>query len=118
MAFIRAHMFFCFWFIVSYLTGVVDKVFFTGDITNYVNDLGWQIYTAVNFIYVFIGYWFIWPAGTVTYNRQRFYPTILWFGVLNGINESMFNLAIWAVCELFGKREKHEARDGLVWFSM
>lgn len=103
LAWIRAYIFFGFCFLVSWSTGVLDAVIVRANLAEYVQDKTWQVFTAFNFVAIFVAYWIVWPIGTVTYNRKSFFLTTLLFGICNGLSESMLNLSIWAVLELLNK---------------
>ncbi len=74
LAAIRAFIFFSWCLLISYPTGVFDGVFVTGwdHLSSYNSDTLWVTLTVVLFIIIILGYWIIWPIGTVTYGRKKY----------------------------------------------
>lgn len=92
---------FCFFgvcFSISWGTGVLSATFFTP----LAPVDGWEFYvfTSACFAVVVVGYWVVWPLGTVTYGRKRAIAWCLVFGVVDGLAESQLFLSFWAVVEL------------------
>jgi len=85
-------------FVISWATGVLDAAFFHPTWPPKA-DLAFYIFTGASFAIVVIGYWIIWPIGTVSYGRKWGWHCVL-FGVLDGFAESQLFLCIWALVEL------------------
>lgn len=98
-AWILAGAFFSVCFVVSWATGVLDATFFH-PIWPVVDD-SFIIFTSASFVTVVVGYWIIWPIGTVSYGRTWGWHCIL-FGTVDGLAESMLFLCIWSAVELLG----------------
>ena len=88
LAWIRSFIFFSWCLIISWALGVFDGAFgSTVSIPGaFKNDQVYIGVTVLNFGIVFIGYWIIWPIGTVVYGRGK--RAVLWtqvlFGIVNG----------------------------------
>eukprot|EP00520_Triparma_pacifica_P007946 CAMPEP_0118652902 /NCGR_PEP_ID=MMETSP0785-20121206/11559_1 /TAXON_ID=91992 /ORGANISM="Bolidomonas pacifica, Strain CCMP 1866" /LENGTH=249 /DNA_ID=CAMNT_0006545437 /DNA_START=245 /DNA_END=991 /DNA_ORIENTATION=- len=99
-AWLSAVVFFSVCFIISWGTGVADAVFFHPTTTSFSSsDTSFFVFTAASFATVILGYWIIWPIGTVTYNRQWGWHCVI-FGVLDGLAESQLFLCIWSLVEM------------------
>jgi hypothetical protein len=57
-------------------------------------DSGWALWTAACVLVVFVGYWVIWPMGTLTHGRPLV-PSSTVFGVLWGVAEGTLFAAVW-----------------------
>ncbi|GMH65746.1 hypothetical protein TrRE_jg8856 [Triparma retinervis] len=97
-AWVSAGAFFSVCFVISWATGVLDATFFHPTWPNSV-DNSFIVFTAASFATVVIGYWIIWPIGTVGYGRRWGWHCVL-FGLVDGLAESMLFLCIWSVVEL------------------
>lgn len=86
-------------FVISWATGVLDATFFNP--TWPCIDSVFIVFTSASFGIVVVGYWIIWPIGTVTYGRSWGWHCIL-FGGFDGLAESQLFLCIWSIVELFG----------------
>ena len=102
MAWVRAWMYFCVCWLLSWATGVLPTLLSQPLLnTDHLGQTSWQVYVAVTWVVVLVGYLYVWPAGTVTYNR-KFYPaTTLLIGVVWGLSEAQLFLVFWAVGERF-----------------
>lgn len=104
LAWLRAFIFFGWCIVISYFTGVFDVTFAQGPyaLSLYSPSHLWLWLTPLNFAVIIVGYWIIWPIGTVIYGRGKFgvLGFQILFGIVNGVCESMLNLSVWAVSEL------------------
>lgn len=98
-AWLSAVAFFSVCFTLSWATGVLDATFFHPTWPALSNSF--IVFTAASFITVVVGYWVIWPIGTVSYGRKWGGQCVL-FGVVDGLAESQLFLCIWSVVELLG----------------
>jgi len=99
-AWMRAGLYFCACFILSWATGALSAVLSAPLATpENLADPAWIAFTALCFIVEFVGYYLIWPKGTLTHGRELHLPTILLFGWLWGISEAQLFLSVWAVTD-------------------
>ena len=87
-------------FVVSWGAGVLDATFFHPARPAF-DDAYFVVFTAASFAIVLVGYWFVWPIGTVAYGREWGWHCIL-FGIVDGLAESQLFLCIWSAAELIG----------------
>ena len=87
-------------FIISWGAGVLDATFFHPNVRP-LEDAPFTVFTAASFAVVLVGYWWIWPMGTVSYGRAWGWHCVL-FGVVDGLAESQLFLCIWSAVELIG----------------
>mmetsp|Transcript_17320 Transcript_17320/g.34760 ORF Transcript_17320/g.34760 Transcript_17320/m.34760 type:complete len:299 (-) Transcript_17320:62-958(-) len=98
-AWLSAGTFFSVCFAFSWATGVLDATFFAHNWPT--SDASFIAFTVASFITVVVGYWVIWPIGTVSYGRAWGWHCVL-FGLIDGLAESQLFLCIWSVVELLG----------------
>ena len=102
MAWVRAWMYFCLCWLLSWITGVLPALL-NAPLVNaeHVLHIGWQLYMVFAWCIVLFGYVYIWPKGTVTYNRRLYpLPTAV-IGLVWGLSEAQLFLSFWAVGERF-----------------
>lgn len=102
MAWVRAWMYFCVCWVFSWATGVLPTLL-SSPLVNpeHLTELGWQIYMVVAWAVVLFGYLYVWPKGTVTYNRKLYpIPTFV-IGAVWGLSEAQLFLSFWALGEHF-----------------
>ena len=100
-AWLRAGVFVSACFVLSWGSGVLDATFFHLTSPLLEESPYFITFTASSFATVLIGYWIIWPLGTVSYGRDWGWHCVL-FGVVDGLAESQLFLCIWSVVELIG----------------
>ena len=54
----------------------------------------WLALTALCFVVVTVGYWWIWPMGTFTLDRKRHVPSVLVFGFVWALADAQLFLVI------------------------
>ncbi len=90
-------------YLISWLTGVLQTIFSRPIIqSEQLSTPAWWGLTLLCFIIIYVGYWTIWPMGTLTHGRQRNLGAILTFGTLWGVGEGLFFMSLLALVEKFG----------------
>lgn len=97
-AWLQATTFFSLCIIASWSAGVLDAVVFHPTLP--LASTAFYVFTAACFLVVILGYWLLWPMGTVTYGRRRARTAAVVFGLLDGFCESQLFMCIWALVEL------------------
>ena len=100
LAWVRAFLYFSVCWFLSASSGVLNSLLTSTLVSlDHVTNLGWQVYVGITWCIVLFGYLYIWPKGTITYNR-KFYPApTLFIGVLWGLSEAQLFLVFWWVAE-------------------
>ncbi len=100
---LRALIVFCVCFILSWVTGTMDKILANPFVTQeQLQSTTWIIFTAVCFIFVFIAYWIVWASMTLQFERKRYWVTQICFGLVWGAATSQVFLVIWNACGMLG----------------
>jgi len=95
-AWIRASMFFCACFIVSWLTGTQALILNTPIATaTQMQDAAWISWTLGLVILILAGYWDVWAQYTMRFKRKLFLAAQIPFGVLWGVSMGQLMLVIW-----------------------
>lgn len=100
LAWIRAFLYFSVCWFLSSVTGVLNNLL-NSPLVNFenVSTLSWQMYVGLTWCVVLFGYLYIWPTGTVTYQRKLYpLPTLL-IGVIWGLSEAQLFLVFWWTAE-------------------
>ncbi|ARN75805.1 hypothetical protein [Oceanicoccus sagamiensis] len=102
LAWLRAWIYFSACWIISWATGVLP-VLLSSPLLNpeHLTELSWQAFMVVGWAVVLFGYLYIWPKGTVTYNRKLYPLSTLVLGVVWGLSEAQLFLSFWAIGESF-----------------
>jgi hypothetical protein len=101
-AWLRGGIFFSVCFVISWITGVLDATFFHPIWPLQMDNISlFILFTLTSFVTVLIGYWIIWPIGTVSYGRKWSWYCVL-FGIVDGLSESQLFLCIWSAVEHIG----------------
>ena len=103
-AWLLANLFFTTCLIISWATGVIDAVLVHPSVyvaPGFDHQL-WLGLTCACFGVILVGYWGIWPIGTVTYGRPLVFHTCVLFGLVNGLCETSLYLSMWAGIEVTG----------------
>ena len=103
LAWMRAGLYFCACFILSWATGVLKTLVNAPFVTQaHLSDPGWIAMTVLCFIVVGFAYLYWWPQGTVTHGRKLYFIPTLAFGILWGLSEAQLFLSVYALAEKFG----------------
>ncbi|GMI38856.1 hypothetical protein TeGR_g2294 [Tetraparma gracilis] len=103
-AWLQAFTFFSLCILLSWRTGVLSATFFH-PLPRPVDTLEEKLFGASTFAVVLLGYWVIWPMGTVSYGRSKecslTYSAVMCtlLGVIDGACEAQLFLVFWAVIE-------------------
>ncbi|MEM7334075.1 MAG: hypothetical protein AAF490_18465 [Chloroflexota bacterium] len=90
------------YFLISWLTGVLKTILSQPLIREgQLADPQWVAFTSGCFLVVVVGYWVIWPKGTLTHGRKLSLTAIFTFGILWGLGEGQFLMSILAIVERF-----------------
>jgi hypothetical protein len=102
LAWLRAWIYFCCCWLFSWATGVLATLVNSPWLNpDHAQQLSWQLYMLISWAIVLFGYLYIWPMGTVTYNRKLYpLPTLL-LGLVWGLSEAQLFLSFWAIAERF-----------------
>jgi len=102
MAWLRALIYYSICWLLSWATGVLPTLLTTPFFDPaHLSQMSWQVYVAATWVVVLFGYVYVWPAGSVTYNR-KFYPlTTIPLGIIWGLSEAQLFLSYWAIAERF-----------------
>lgn len=102
-AWIRAGIFFCLCFIVSWLTGTQAKILAAPIATqSQLEDSAWITWTLGLTVSVFILYWGIWARYTIRFDRKLHLATQIPFGLVWGASMGQLFLVIWNVVNSIG----------------
>ncbi len=63
------------------------------------DDRGWWVWTVAGFVVVIVGYWIVWPLGTLTHGRPLDRPAVLAFGLAWGVSEGLLLLSVWTAAD-------------------
>jgi len=109
-AWLRACAYFAFAWAVAFLTGAVstitgNPVIFPGQTSN----PWWWLFTVAAVAVIIVGYWVIWPRGTLAHGRRIVFPDTYVFGILWGISEGMIFASVWTTAvRVFGRDNSWE----------
>ena len=94
----RASVFFGVCFLIAGLTGTLSDVFseplFSAE---NLDNRNWIIWTQACFIIIAVGYFYIWPRGTVTHGRPLVLAAVIPFGLAWGISEGLLFVSVWSM---------------------
>ena len=62
------------------------------------SQVGWWAFTILVIAVIFVGYWILWPLGTLAHGRRVTVDTVV-FGVLWGASEGLLFASVWAFFE-------------------
>lgn len=98
LAWLQAGIYFAACFLISWYAGVSLNIISEPLATSeQLQDVGWWALTALCAAVVFVGYFIIWPRGTLTHGRALHWPSVLAFGLLWGVSEGQLFVSVWAV---------------------
>jgi hypothetical protein len=103
-AWIRAGIYFCFCYLLSYLSGGMQKLIDDPIVTSeQLSDPAWWAYTAVAFAFITVMYGVVWVRYTVLFDRPKHFWISALFGFLWGSSSGQLFLAVWLLSnDLFG----------------
>jgi hypothetical protein len=102
MAWVRAWIYFCICWLLSWVTGVLPALLSSPWVDPaHVIEKSWLFYVMLTWVVVLVGYIYIWPSGTVTYKRKLYPITTSIIGVVWGLSEAQLFLVFWSVGERF-----------------
>jgi NAD(P)-dependent dehydrogenase (short-subunit alcohol dehydrogenase family) len=61
----------------------------------------WWAFTALVCGVIFVGYWIIWPIGTLPHGRRVIVPDTVLFGIAWGISEGLLMGSVWVLAKRF-----------------
>ena len=91
----RASVYFACCWAVALLSGAFAEL--PGPVL--LDDVGWVVWTVAALAVVVVGYWVIWPMGTLTHGRPLRVGAVLAFGLAWGISEGLLFLSVWTVAD-------------------
>ena len=59
------------------------------------SDRAWVVSTIVVVAVVIVGYWVVWPMGTLAHGRKLVIPDTVVFGLLWGVSEGLVYATVW-----------------------
>ncbi len=87
------------YFVVCWLlAAATDATSLVGNRVRAVDGLWWWA-TGVVLVVAFVGYWVIWPMGTITRGRVLHTGWASLFGVAWGVSEGALLIAVWTVID-------------------
>ncbi len=96
LAWIRAGMYFCACYTLSYLTGAMDLILSAPVVTEeQLNDSGWQLFTGGILVFMFVAYSVIWSYFTPIFERKKNVLVSALFGFLWGSSSGQLFLSVW-----------------------
>ena len=102
-AWLRAGIFFCFFYLVSYATGTMEAIVSQPIVTTeQLNDTAWQLWMAGLTAFILFAYWGIWSRFTIKFDRQLELLPQLLYGLLWGSAFGQMFLSIWHIAEMIG----------------
>ena len=101
-AWLRAFAYFAFAWSLGMASGTVPTIL--GNplvLPGQSSSIFWIVYTVLLTVVVFIGYWIIWPIGTLPHGRRVIVPDTVVFGVLWGVSEGLLFGSVWLLAKRF-----------------
>jgi hypothetical protein len=95
-AWIRAGIFFCTCFILSWLTGTQEMILAAPLATQaQLQNPRWVTWTAGLTLLIAVGYWWVWARYTLRFDRQRHLLAQVPFGLVWGLSMGQLFLVVW-----------------------
>jgi hypothetical protein len=102
-AWLRAGIFFCFFYLLSWATGTMEAIasepVFTAE---QASNPVWQVWVAGLTLFILFAYWGIWARYTIRFERKREFVPQLVFGLLWGTGFGQMFLSVWHIAETIG----------------
>jgi hypothetical protein len=103
LAWMRAGLYFSVVLVISWITGVLKVLVHAPCVpAGALASPLWRALTLLWFVAVLWGYAWLWPRGTLTYDRRLYLVPQALFGLCWGFSSGQVTLAMWAVVEEFG----------------
>jgi hypothetical protein len=97
-AWLRAGMFFCFFFIVSWGTGTMETVLnFPVATSQQLSDPSWRLWVISLTVLILVAYWGIWARYTIRFDRKLDLLPQITFGLLWGVSFGQMLISIWRI---------------------
>ncbi|MFZ1623842.1 MAG: hypothetical protein WAU48_03520, partial [Gammaproteobacteria bacterium] len=102
-AWLRAGMYFCCCYLLSYLSGGMDLLLESPAFSAaQLNDPNWVRYTLGLYAFILIAYAGVWSYFTPVFERQKNTLISALFGLLWGSSSGQLFLAVWLIVGKFG----------------
>jgi hypothetical protein len=102
-AWLRAGIFFCFAYIVSWATGTMDAILsepiYT---TEQIDDPYWQLWLGGMLVFILIAYWGVWSRFTIRFDRKLDLLPQAFYGLIWGTAFGQLFLAFWHIAAMLG----------------
>jgi len=101
-AWLRAFAYFAFAWALGMASGAVPTII--GNpwvLPGQASSILWIAFTALLAVVVFVGYWIIWPIGTLPHGRRVIVPDTVVFGVVWGVSEGLLFGSVWLLAKRF-----------------
>jgi len=99
LAWLRAGIYFCTCYTLSYLTGGMELILSSPVATAaQLADSGWRIYTVVIIVFILVAYAGVWSYYTPVFERQSNVLVSAVFGFLWGSSSAQLFLSVWLLC--------------------
>lgn len=102
-AWLRAGILFCFFYLMSYFTGTMQKIVAAPWVTSQqLADSAWQMWCAGMVIFILFAYWGIWSRFTIRFERRLDLIPQVVYGLLWGTAFAQLFLSLWSIAEMIG----------------
>ncbi|MBL8045068.1 MAG: hypothetical protein JNL09_00925 [Anaerolineales bacterium] len=102
LAWLRAGIYFASCWLVSWSVGALQHITSQPLATAaQLQDVRWWALAALCLLIEIVGYYVIWPRGTLTHGRALHWPTVFLFGLLWGLSEGQLFVSVWALAQSF-----------------
>lgn len=101
-AWARAMAYFIACILISHMSGALGWVLHGPLATaEQLRDPQWGALLIVSCVAIFIGYFVVWPRGTLTHGRRRNLVVVATFGMLWGVSEGLLFLSVFLLSQRF-----------------
>lgn len=97
-AWLRAFAYFSFCWALAMASGTIPTIL--GNplvLPGQTSSLFWWAFTALCAVVIFVGYWIIWPIGTLPHGRRVIVPDTVLFGIAWGVSEGLLMASVWVL---------------------
>lgn len=96
LAWLRGGIYFCICILLASASGSLDWVLSHPLASSaHLADPGWILFTAGCVAILFVGYFLVWPRGTVSHGRPLNLLAVVLFGGLWGLSEALLFVSVW-----------------------